>query len=99
MRVGNLSSQASRISDVGLVWRLLLNGATTKQEVAKFSTLYIKAKADSVVSLDGVDAIVLNTNDIIVINVGPGDSSDNKQTVTVEFTGNVICSVADEKIR
>jgi hypothetical protein len=99
MRVGNLSSQATRTSEVGSVWKLLLNNASTKQLVPKFSALYIKAKAACVVSLDGVQAISLDADDIIIINAGPGNPTDNKQYVTVEFTGNVICSVADEKQR
>lgn len=99
MRVGNLLSQASRMSDVGLVWRLLLNSAATTQEVAKYSALYVKAKAACIVTLDGIDAVSLDIGDIITLNVGPGDPTDDKQTVKVEFSGSVICSVADEITR
>jgi len=87
------------MSDVGLVWKLILNVASTTQEIPKFSALYIKAKAACIVKLDGVEAVALDSGDIIVINVGPGNPTDNKQTVKVEFSGNVICSVADEKPR
>lgn len=99
MKTANLSSQATRISDVGLVWKLLNNATTDTQEVPKFSTLYIKALADCVVSLDGEDAIKLNTNDVVVINSGSGVPKDGKETVTVAFTGSVNCSLAEEKIR
>ena len=99
MRVGNLGSQASRMSEVGLVWKLLLNNAATDLEISKFSALHIKAKAACIVKLDGVESIVLDIDDVVVINVGPGNTTDNKQTVKVEFSGAVNCSVSYERTR
>jgi len=99
MRVGNLLSQASRVSDVGLVWKLLNNGTADTQEIAKYSAIYVKAKAACVVTLDGEDSISLDANDTVVINVGPGKAKDNKKTVKVEFSGIVICCSAEEKNR
>lgn len=97
MQIGNNSSRSSRTSEVGLVWRLVLNNASNTIEVPRYSTLYIKAKAACVVSVDAVDAVALDSDDIITINVGEGVTTDGKITVTVAFTGNVICSVADNK--
>ena len=95
MRTANLGSQASRTSDVGLVWKLLNNNTSTKQEIPKVSSLLITAVATCIVSLDGVNSVVLLANQTIVINVGPGNKEDNKESVTVEFTGAVNCSVAE----
>lgn len=99
MKTANLSTQATRMSDVGLVWRLLNNATADSQEVPKYSALYIKAIADCIVTIDGIDAVKLLANDSIIINAGPGNPTDNKQTVTIAFSGGVNCSVADEKTR
>ena len=93
MRTANLSSQATRLSDVGLVWKLLNNGTATSHELLKYSSLYIYAIADTIVSLDGIQSIKIIAGNTMIINVGPG-VADSKHTVKVEFTGAVNLSVA-----
>lgn len=95
MRTANLSSQATRMSDVGLVWKLLNNNASTSHEVSFYSTLFIYAVADCVVSIDGIQSVKIMASNSMIINVGNGNTADNKRTVKIEFSAAVNLSIAN----
>lgn len=92
----NLPTGASRTSEVGLVYSEVLSNASGTIEVPKLSALRIRAVAGTTVTVDGVLAVTMVANEILTINVGSGNHSDTKETVSVVFSGAVYAQVGKE---
>ena len=101
MKTSNQSSQSLRQSEVGLVWKAVLGTAAAPAagtiKVPILSTLRVRATAACDVTIDGELSISLLAGDTALICVGKGDnSSTNKKTVSVVFSGTVLCSLAKD---
>lgn len=98
MRTSNLASQNLRHAETGLVWEEKLTGATGSIKVAKHSTIRVRASAGTTVTVDGVLAVTMAANEIIVMNVGAGSPGSTQVTVTIG-TANAWVQVARETDR
>lgn len=95
-RAINLPTGASRVTDVGLVWREISSGAAGTWEVPKYCAVRIRATAGAAVSLDSVLAATMISGEILIINSGRGTNSDKKDTVTLTSSGTVYIQVGIE---
>ncbi len=82
-QVYNIPARAQRNSETGLVWEEKLSGATGTVEVAKYSSIRVRAAGATVVTIGGVKAATMMTDEIMVFNAGIGNSTDTKKTVSV----------------
>lgn len=82
MKVANNPSQSQRFSDSGFVWeeKLAIIGTI---EVPAYSTIRVRATGATTVTIAGVLAATMTANEIMIFNVGVGDKTDAKATVTV----------------
>jgi hypothetical protein len=96
MRNNNLPTGGMRSSEVGLVYEEVLSGAAGTVEVLKYSAVRVRAAAAGTVTVDGILACTLKVDEIIILNVGRGTVSDNKETVTVVFGAAVYAQVGRE---
>jgi len=94
MRTANLPNGAIRTSDVGFIWEEKLTNASGSIEVPQYATFRVKAAAAGTVTVDGILAMTMATNEIVVFNAGDGVPTANKATVTVTFSAAVYCQVA-----
>ncbi len=83
----NIPTGATRTSEVGLVLREVITNATGSVEVLKKNAVRIRAVAALTVSLDGVLAVSMAANEVLILNVGEGNPLDTKDTVTVTIAG------------
>ena len=95
----NLANQASRMTEVGPVMYEIKSNTSGSVEVDKYHAIRIRAVAGTTVTVDGVLACTMIANEIIVMNVGGGTPGDNKETVTVTFSGAVYAQVCQESER
>ena len=79
----NEAARVQRNAETGLVWEEKLSGATGSFEVMKYSPVRVRAAGATTVTIGGVLAATMSDGEIIIFNVGIGDPSDNKRTVTV----------------
>lgn len=86
-RAINLPTGASRVTDVGLVWREISSGASGTWEVPKYCAIRVRATATTNISLDGLLAAGLINGEIFLLNAGRGTNSDKKDTVTLTSSG------------
>jgi hypothetical protein len=103
MKTSNQASQSLRQSEVGLVWKALLGTAATPAagtiKVPLLSSLRVRASAACDITIDGELSVSLLSGDTVILCVGSGDnSSSDKKTVSVVFSGTVVCSVAKDNI-
>jgi hypothetical protein len=96
MRNTNLPTGGMRTSEVGLVYEEILSNAAGTKEVLKYSAVRVRAVAAGTVTIDGILACTLKADEIIILNVGRGTVSDNKDTVTVVFGAAVYAQVGRE---
>lgn len=99
-RAINLSTGASRTSEVGLVWREIKSGAgLTTFEIPKYSAFRVRSTtAGLTVSIDSVLCATMADAEILLFNSGKGSTSDNKETVTLTVSGNCFIQLGAENI-
>ena len=95
-RAINLPTGASRVADVGLVWREISSGSAGTWEVPKFCAIRVRATATANVLFDGVLAAGLASGEIFVLNSGRGTNLDKKDTVTLTVSGTAYVQVGIE---
>jgi hypothetical protein len=95
-RAINLPTGASRVADVGLVWREISSGSAGTWEVPKFCAIRVRTTATANVLLDGVLAAGLASGEIFVLNSGRGTNLDKKDTVTLTVSGTAYVQVGIE---
>jgi hypothetical protein len=85
----NLPTGATRTSEVGLVYQEIKSGGgATTFEIPKYCAVRIRsALAGLTVSLDTLLAATMADTEILILNVGRGTNSDNKETVTLTVSG------------
>ena len=83
MYSANLANRAARHTESGHVWEEKLTNATGSIEVTEYSSVRVRAGAGTTVTIDGVLAMTMGSNEVEVFNVGSGNPSDTKATVTV----------------
>lgn len=86
-RAINIPTGASRVADVGLVWREISSGFSGTWEVPKYCAIRVRATAAGNVVLDGVLAAGITAGEIFYLNAGRGTNSDKKDTVTLVVSG------------
>jgi ABC-type transport system involved in Fe-S cluster assembly fused permease/ATPase subunit len=96
MKNTNLPTGGTRTSEVGLVYKELLSNASGSIEVDRYSALRVRAVAGTTVTIDGMLSCTLIADEIIVLNVGRGTTTDTKETVTVVFSGAVYAQMGLE---
>lgn len=87
MRTINTPTGAARTSEVALVYREVITNGTGSVEIAKHAAVRIRATAALTVSIDAVLAVSMAANEVILLNVGNGNTSDAKDTVTLTIAG------------
>lgn len=96
----NEPARVERNADFGHVWTEVSSGAAiTALEVARFSAVRVRATAAVTVSFDGILACTMAAGEIVIFNsgrgqVGPGQPSAVKKTVTLSTTGTAFVQVA-----
>jgi hypothetical protein len=93
MRSANLANEATRQSEVGMVWEEKLSAAGSI-EVAKFATFRVRAAAVCTVTIDGILAMTMASGEIALFNAGSGDPTSTKNTVTVTTSAASFTQVA-----
>lgn len=83
MKTSNLVSETLRQSESGLTWEEKITNNTGALEVLKCGTVRVRAAGATTVTIDGVLAATMSSGEIIIFNVGDGDPTDSKSTVTV----------------
>lgn len=86
-RAINLPTGASRVTDVGLVWREISSGSAGSWEVPKYCAVRIRTTAAATATLDGMLAVTLASGEVFVLNSGRGTNLDKKDTVTLTVSG------------
>lgn len=87
MKTSNLASATLRDSESGLLWEEKLTGAMGSLELTEYQTFRVRATGATTVTIDGVLAATMSTGEVIIFNVGRGDNSDTKPTITVTIAG------------
>lgn len=87
MKSANLANEALRMAEVGHVLEEKLTNAMGTIQVMAHSTIRVRAVGATVVTIDGVKAITMMANEIVMINVGAGDPDDAVVTVSVVISG------------
>lgn len=94
MRLSNQLSAGQRSSDVGLVWKEINSGGGASQlEVPRHTAVRVRCAAGPgiTISLDGVLAVTMANNEVILLNSGIGkmygETGDPKNTVTLAWSG------------
>lgn len=87
MQVYSQFSRVQRNSDFGIFLREVLTNAMGTIEVPKFSAVRVRATGATTVTFDGVLSCTMSSGEILVLNAGPGLSSDVKETVTLVIAG------------
>lgn len=95
-RAINIPTGASRVTDVGLVWREISSGAAGSWEVPKYCAVRVRATAVAAISLDSVLAATMASGEILVLNSGRGTTADTKDTVTLTSTGTAYIQIGLE---
>lgn len=95
-RAINIPTGASRVTDVGLVWREISSGAAGSWEVPKYCAVRVRATAAAAISLDSVLAATMTSGEILVLNSGRGTTADTKDTVTLTSTGTAYIQIGLE---
>jgi hypothetical protein len=83
----NIPARCDRVSDTGFVWVEKITNGTGTIAVEKYSPVRIRATAPLTVSLDGVLAATMTTNEILIVNAGIGVTTDVVRTVDVTIAG------------
>lgn len=99
MKSTNMANGAQRNCDVGLAWteiRSITTAGITTHTVQPYSTLRITATAQTVVAIDGINAITILANTALNINVGPGIPGNTVRTVVVTVNGTCAVSIAQD---
>jgi hypothetical protein len=89
-RAINITTGATRTSEVGLVYQEIKSGSgLTTFEIPKYCAVRIRSTtAGLTVSLDSLLAATMDSAEILILNVGRGTNSDHKDTVTLTVSGN-----------
>jgi hypothetical protein len=95
-RAINLPTGASRVTDVGLVWREISSGSAGTWEVPKYCAVRVRATAATTISLDSLLSATLGSGEILIINSGRGTNSDKKDTVTLTSSGTAYIQIGLE---
>lgn len=84
MKPVNIPTGAQRNTEVGLVWREVLNGSGGLTIELPFQTTFrVSAGADVTVTMDGVLAMTLRNGEVERFNTGAGAAGDGRSTITV----------------
>lgn len=94
MKTSNLPNGAIRTCDAGFIWEEKLSNASGSIEVPQYSTFRVRAVADGTVTIDGILAMTMAADEVVIFNAGDGVPSFNKATVTIIFSAAVYCQVA-----
>lgn len=95
-RAINIPTGASRVTDIGLVWREISSGSAGSWEVPKYCAVRVRATAGAAISLDSVLAATMISGEILVLNSGRGTSLDTKDTVTLTSSGTAYIQIGLE---
>lgn len=95
-RAINIPTGASRVTDIGLVWREISSGAAGSWEVPKYCAIRVRATAGTSISLDSVLAATMASSEILVLNSGRGTALDVKDTVTLTSSGTAYIQIGLE---
>ncbi len=87
---------AQRVCETGLLWKEVLTNGSGSVEVVPYSTVRVRANAGITITIDGVLAATMATNEVMLFNVGPGNTADTKSTVTVAASGNCYMQIGRE---
>jgi hypothetical protein len=100
MQASNIASRTLRTSESGLVWEEKISNSTGSLELEPCSTFRVRATGATTVTIDGILAATMSSNEIMVFNCGDGDQKDSKATVTVVIAAaNAFVQVARNKDR
>jgi hypothetical protein len=95
-RAINLPTGASRVTDVGLVWREISTGSAGTWEVPKFCAVRVRATATTSITIDSVLSATMTSGEILIFNSGRGTNLDFKDTVTLASSGTAYVQVGIE---
>lgn len=110
MKTSNLANEATRQSDVGMVWEERLSGAAGTVIVMPFQAVRVRAAAGGTVTIDGILAATMVSGEILIFNAGGGQPtltdptttgvvSKQAPSVTIVITGNQFVQVARDATR
>lgn len=91
----NSAARVERNAEFGAVWVEKITNAQGSFEAPKYAAVRVRAAAACTVSLDGVLAATLANGEILILNTGKGDTTNNTVTVTIA-TGNAYVQLATE---
>lgn len=95
-RAINLPTGASRVTDVGLVWREISSGSAGTWEVPKYCAIRVRATAATAISFDSALSATMTSGEILILNSGRGTNLDAKDSVTLTSTGTAYIQVGIE---
>ena len=79
----NIPARAERNAEAGLVWMEMITNNTGTIQVPKYSTVRVRATGATTVTVDGVLAATMMTDEIMLFNAGIGNVMDSKKTVAI----------------
>jgi hypothetical protein len=94
MKTSNLPSGALRTAECGHIYEEKLSNAAGTLELPRCAPFRVRAVAGGTVTIDGVLAMTMVANEVVIFNTGDGVPTLNKSTVTVVFSAAVYCQVA-----
>ena len=96
MKSANIPSGATRTSEVGLYWVEVITGATGSIEVQPQSCVRVRSGGTGTVVIDGVLSMTMSSGEIALLNVGNGNPTDSKRTVTLTVNGSSWVQIGQE---
>ena len=84
----NAAARTQKNAETGLVWVEKLTNASGSIEVPKYAAIRVRAASTLTVTIGGTLAASMASGEIMVLNTGIGDPTDEKKTVTVDISGN-----------
>jgi hypothetical protein len=88
-RLVNIANGASNITDAGLCLIERQTSGTGTLEFNPYTTIRVYCLTTGTITIDGVLACTLTANEIVLLNVSKGLTSDTKLSVTVVSTGSM----------
>ena len=99
MKLQYSDSQVQLMAEAGISWRLITTAAVLAAKKVKiYSTLRITAIADSKITLDGLDSVIILAGDTVIISAGLGNGDGSKYVEVTSSTA-VNMSVAIDASR
>jgi hypothetical protein len=96
MKPTNMPSGAQRNADVGLVWIEILTNAQGTFELPFQGTFRVRATGATTVTIGGVLAMTMSTDEIAIFNVGVGPSDGLSYTSVTIAGANAFVQMAQD---